>query len=85
MIPNEKPKGAVSEVKLRFVQRCQVRRPVRVSHENVRHVGKHVPSRTNHGVPRLGKILKGEEEDKPDVSRGRGQTTGTSTAFLELK
>lgn len=55
----------MNEVKLGFIHRLQLRPPVRVGDDDMTALRETVHRRPKDGIPRLGKILKGEEEHEP--------------------
>ena len=65
VVPNKKREGAMNEVKLGFIHRLQLRPPVRVGDDDMTALRETVHRRPKDGIPRLGKILKGEEEHEP--------------------
>lgn len=65
VVPDKEREGTVNEVKLRFVYRFEFRPPICVRHDDVTAVREIVCSGSEHCIPRLGEILKGEEEYEP--------------------
>lgn len=65
MIPNKKRKRAVNQVKLGFIYRLQLRPPICVRDDDMTAAREVVCSGPKNCVPRLGEILKREEEHEP--------------------
>lgn len=76
MVPNKKREGEMDEVKLGFIYRLQLRPPVGVGDDDVTAVREVVGGRSENCIPRLGEILKGEEEHEPSTSGRREAREG---------